>query len=262
MTLRSRTPLLLLALMTAATVAGCTSTPKPAAPTGPTASGPAATGPSLTAPVLTAPPTLPSPTLSGVGTPPTPANRPDPVPPATRQRLVTPVSATGVVSAGYTVEDHTGTVFHNCHGYVGYTEHDFLYSCDPLRAADVCWAGGAHQVLCLPTPWDRTLRRYTVAGNLPGYDARDLLPFGLALADGMRCRIRTGGAAGSPPGRSDLGAAYVCDHENMVWIATTSRGPNHGIDTSRPAWTVLVGPSTGPLRTRTVTAAYYPSDAR
>jgi hypothetical protein len=262
MTMRSATNLMLAGLVAALAVAGCTSSPKPAPAATGTVSAPAATAASGTAPDRSGPPVLPSPTLpDSSATASAPGTRPDPLPAATRQLLVTPVSATGVVSAGYTVEDRTKVVFQKCRGYVGYTEHDFLYSCDPLLAADVCWpAGGGHQVLCLASPWDHTLQRYTVAGSLSGYESTDLMPFGLALADGTHCRGRAGGAVSSPPGRPDLGAAYLCDRENMVWITSAAHGPNRGINTSRPAWTVLVGPAAGPLRTRAVTAAYYPSD--
>jgi hypothetical protein len=65
-------------------------------------------------------------------------------------------------------------------------------------------------------------------------------PWGLVLANGYKCRIRNGG---SWDGRADnYVGAYSCNGNtnNVVLIKATDTGPV--VNTSKPIWTVLIGP--------------------
>lgn len=84
----------------------------------------------------------------------------------------------------------------------------------------------------------------------------DPSPFGLELENGLLCRVRYGGSWPSPESDPRLAGAYSCRGQGtdtpIVWAEST-----YPIDRSEDRWTVLVGPSKGPLETVAVTKAIF-----
>lgn len=225
------------ASVTAAAPATATATPT----TSSAATTPPATTPTTTRPVLTRP-------AGGAGSA-----------PPTRRVVLAPVTARGTAVAGYRVVRESGSV--DCPDSlpspVSLSRN--VHACNPSAAsADVCWAPAIapRHVLCLRDPWARVLTELQTSGPVrPVRATAAPQPMGLQLSDGDRCRIRDGGAWGSPHGHPDYIGFYGCTKNEIVW------GTRTGINTRSTAWTVLVGDGTGPLVTRTVVAAYYVSTA-
>lgn len=173
--------------------------------------------------------------------------------PRTSTVLVAAVDGVGKPAPGYRVVDTHATVV-ACSRYIGHFDHDFLYTCSPAAAgADVCYsAGRARQLLCLASPWDRTLRKYATDAEATQSEPAPERIFGLLLDNGDRCRIRNGGAASAPAGHPELVPYYFCSSGAAVWAKAGQDPVDHG----RPLWTVLAGPIDGPLKTRAVSSAY------
>ena len=177
---------------------------------------------------------------------------------ATKKIVLTPVRADSTPAADYTVRDLTELVDCSPPNPSPVSLAHGVYSCSPSAAdADVCWPDVSPQhVLCLYTPWERTLVRLPTAAPLSPVPVTDEpAPLGLELSDGDRCRIRNGGAWGQPEDHPDYVGYYSCTKHQAVWGSTT------GIDNTSPTWTVQVGGETGPLLTRTVLKAYYVATA-
>ena len=131
-----------------------------------------------------------------------------------------------------------------------------IYSCGPTAAsADACWPSpAAFVMLCLPDPWNRQLTQQQATTTVhPVAPAPRPDPIGLELSDGDHCRLRNGGAWGTPQQHPDWVGWYSCQKRQAIW------GPRDtsGIDRSSTHWTVQAGNETGPLSTLTVTKAYF-----
>jgi hypothetical protein len=181
-----------------------------------------------------------------------------PAAPATRKIVLAPVTAHGAAVAGYRVVSEDNTV--DCPSYASsrVSLSRNVYDCNPsVATADVCWPSATPQhVLCLRNPWVPTLAQLRISAPLrPVRAIAAPLPLGLELGDGDHCRLRDGGAWGSPQAHPNYVGFYTCTKHEAVWGAKT------GINTSSAAWTVLVGAQTGPLVTRTVVKAYYVTTA-
>ncbi|EQM33267.1 VWA domain-containing protein [Rhodococcus erythropolis] len=124
--------------------------------------------------------------------------------------------------------------------------------------ADACWVGPEpDSILCLQFPWGTEL---ITARGVDGVEAypppADPTPFGLELENGLLCRVRHGGSWPSAESDPRLAGAYSCRGQGtdtpIVWAEST-----YPIDRSEDRWTVLVGPSKGPLETVAVTKAIF-----
>lgn len=124
--------------------------------------------------------------------------------------------------------------------------------------ADACWVGPEpDSILCLQFPWGTEL---ITARGVDGVEAypppADPTPFGLELENGLLCRVRHGGSWPSPESNPSLAGAYSCRGQGtdtpIVWSESS-----YPIDRSEDRWTVLVGPSKGPLETVAVTKAIF-----
>jgi hypothetical protein len=245
------------------TACGNTAAPATTSAAGPdqppqtTASVPA-TVPATTAAAATA---TAAPTTATASTPVTtrPAAGTAPSPPATRRVVLAPVTARGAAAAGYRVvvsNDLTVECSSSSPSPVALSRN--VYDCTPSAAkTDVCWPAAAPQhALCLRNPWTPTLAEVKTSAPLrPARATTAPRPLGLELSDGDHCRIRDGGAWGSPQGHPNYVGFYTCIKHQAVW------GTNIGINTSSPTWTVLVGAETGPLVARNVVKAYYVTTA-
>ena len=136
-----------------------------------------------------------------------------------------------------------------------------IYECSPAAAgADVCWASTDSTLLCVNDPWEKQLHRVAVSDALPSDGPVSApIPFALLLDNGVRCRLRNGGAWG---GRDDgLVGAYGCESDDVVLMSTDEGAAP--LDRSRPQWTVQVGPLGAgeahfpPPQTRGVTTAWF-----
>ncbi|ADP80191.1 hypothetical protein FraEuI1c_2152 [Pseudofrankia inefficax] len=137
-----------------------------------------------------------------------------------------------------------------------------IYSCAPSAAeADACWpTAQARQMLCLRDPYSPVLTALTAQALVAKVSApRDPVPLGLRLANGDQCRLRDGGAWGSPPQHPDYVGYYSCASHGIVWAPQESS--TGGIDRTTKRWTVLVGGETGPLTTVAVTDASFVTTA-
>jgi hypothetical protein len=193
--------------------------------------------------------------------------------PATQRVVLTPVDGHGAATTGWSVgtmnEDANAPVDCGAGGGTVTASPDAVsggvYLCYPSAAdADTCWAAAAPgKVLCVMNPFGRVVEELYVQGTaLPAVAAPAApVPLGLVLANGARCRLRDGGAWGSPTAAPNDDGYYSCDQAHgIVWApANSSTG---GIDMTGPRWTVLVGDVTGPLRTVGVSLAYYVATAR
>ncbi|MCF7552199.1 triacylglycerol lipase [Pseudonocardia sp. WMMC193] len=168
-----------------------------------------------------------------------------------------PVDSTGHAASGWKVTDAALTV--DC-GYPSPAAvNNAIHVCAPSAAgADACWAEpGERSVLCLPSPWEKTLTRYPATkANFEVEAGPNPSPLGLELVDGSRCRLRNGG---SWSGRSDdpnAYGAYSCDNGAGFVVLWGTRG-RPDIDMSSTTWTVRKGTADGPLSTVAVRTAYY-----
>ncbi|SDH31666.1 Putative serine esterase [Pseudonocardia oroxyli] len=174
---------------------------------------------------------------------------------------IKPVDSTGRAAAGWKITDGALTV--DC-GYPSPAAvNNAIHVCAPAAAgADACWSEpGQRSVLCLPSPWERTLTRFPATkANFEVEAGPNPSPLGLELVDGSHCRLRNGG---SWSGRSDDPNAYgtySCDNgPGFVALWGTKGQPD--IDTSKAAWTVRKGSADGPLSTIGVQTAYYVATA-
>ncbi|MEV6218813.1 hypothetical protein [Nocardia sp. NPDC051833] len=245
-------------------LAGCSSSPDSATPTGqpsgatPTQSTaqPAPSGATPTQATGLPGPSGATPTQAS-GQPGTPVPTTDPGAPVTSGQItlapsgpattvvsVVAVTAAGQPSDGFTVvsPDPYGAL--DCKyaepSRSGNTPGIYSGCGASADSADVCWAPpGNTTLLCASDPWQRTLRRYTVTPQLtPVGRTESPEPWALELADGRHCRIRVGGAWG---GRSDgLVGAYSCDGGHDVVLQPANA--RTAVDTSSSTWTVKVGP--------------------
>ncbi|MFE5566618.1 esterase/lipase family protein [Amycolatopsis japonica] len=158
--------------------------------------------------------------------------------PQTKVVKIAGIDKDGKPAAGFAIED-SGTHLDGCDASKA-SESPDIVRCGPTAAgADVCWIGSGRETLyCGTFPWEKKLLRYTLpAPSEPMAATRTPDPWGLVLSDGLRCRIRNGGAW---PGRADEWVgAYSCEGENR-WILVRA-GMTTAVDRSKPIWTVRVG---------------------
>ncbi|USX52036.1 hypothetical protein [Lentzea sp. HUAS12] len=148
---------------------------------------------------------------------------------------VVAVDGAGNPAAGYQVTD--GGEVENCRPSPAAAGAG-VFACSPTaESADVCWPTPSPRVLlCGDSPWKKSLRRTTTADRIDrtpsGAEAE---PWGLELADGVKCQRRNGG---SWPGRADgLAGAYHCDREDAFVLS----GEGPVVNRANPAWTVKIG---------------------
>lgn len=161
---------------------------------------------------------------------------------ATRVVTLAGMTAAGEPAAGFTVEDIDATV-DTCVPSPAAAGHDIVACVPSAAGADICWIRSDRiHLLCGGLPWDKHL--YRLAADVPvspSPAAKDPAPWGLELSNGMRCRLRNGGAWG---GRSDgYVGAYSCTPSygpaDEIFVLTNSR--DSLVNRSSPSWTVLVG---------------------
>jgi hypothetical protein len=181
---------------------------------------------------------------------------------ATQVITVKAVDNNGNPAPGYTVDGDVGDV--DCFAASPTTTSPNIVICAPTAAsADVCWVQPDRQtLLCGGDPWEKKLHRAHALQPI-GHFAPESTPepWGLVLANGYKCRIRNGG---SWDGRADnYVGAYSCNGStsNVVLTKQSSTGPT--VNTSKPIWTVLVGPlgrpdqKFPPPATQPVVTAYF-----
>lgn len=187
-------------------------------------------------------------------------------PPKVRTEAVTVVAvdATGEARQGYTVVDRTGpedSVL-GCLTSPAAKSSDIVYCSPNAATADVCWVKDDRTtVLCGDDPWKKRLLQYVVNdGPVPATGPEtEPIPWAMELADGTRCRLRTGGAGTSLP--EEMVVMYYCG-DTSILVAQGPRTPL--LDTSAPGWTVqtmdeaavLRGDDSIPPRTEVVKVYY------
>lgn len=156
---------------------------------------------------------------------------------------VVPVDADGNPQAGWAVEQaQQDAVFCTDTPSPSAVSEDIAW-CSP-SGADACWVvGDRTTVMCAFDPWGKKLTKVPLSDAVPPVpQADDPLPWGLELADGRRCLLRTGGAWG---GRADgLIGWYNCsiiDGNGDEFLAVLAPQDGPPIDDSAATWTVDVG---------------------
>ena len=148
--------------------------------------------------------------------------------PATQVHRVSPLTPSGHLRPGYHVTKHHPA---RCFG------HSFLngqaYHCEngvDGHQYDPCWKFSARSVVCLQTPWDRTLVRLHLKRIGPGSGPRAWLPrpsnvpprsWGVQLGAGLGWRCERPGDV--VPGLGTHHISYVCNVPNH-WDASRPRG--------------------------------------
>ncbi|WP_018682734.1 esterase/lipase family protein [Actinokineospora enzanensis] len=157
---------------------------------------------------------------------------------ATKTVNVAAVDKSGNPASGYTVADDTGDV-DMCSASPVAVAADIV-SCSPSAAGAIaCWPGpDRHALLCGGLPWEKKLYSAHSTESVPAADVPPSpQPWGLELANGMKCVIRNGGAWG---GRADgYTGAYSCQPSSDVVLAAPDQ--DTAVDRSGPVWTVKVG---------------------
>lgn len=130
----------------------------------------------------------------------------------------------------------------------GYALNNGMYTCFPsVVGADACWASPKYtgRVLCLESPWSRSLRPLAVRALPVSTRApKRPQPLAMELEDGTRWLLKT---SGTYPSRKDkLLGIYLCANKKCSSKVTgkdlailSSGGP--GVNRSKPVWTVRVG---------------------
>ncbi|MCL6737184.1 ATP-binding protein [Streptomyces neyagawaensis] len=161
-------------------------------------------------------------------------------PPKVRTEAITVVAvdATGEARPGYTVVEQAGADNYvlGCLTSPAAKSPDIVYCAPNAATADVCWIKDDRStVLCGDDPWKKRLLQYVVNdGPVPPVGPQtEPIPWAMELADGTRCRLRTGGAGPSLP--DGMVAAYYCG-DTGVLVAQGPRTPL--LDTSAVGWTV------------------------
>jgi len=172
--------------------------------------------------------------------------------PATKVVTLAGMTASGEPVPGFTVEPG-GAEVDNCEVAAAAADAGIV-SCGPNAAdADVCWVRPDRvSLLCGGMPWLKDLHQRTAKSAVGKTAAKpEPMPWGLELSNGLRCRLRNGGAWG---GRSDgYAGAYECFKDGTVPnddtvsndVVLTREGQSL-IDRTKPVWTVLVGPIGNP----------------
>ena len=134
---------------------------------------------------------------------------------ATTIMHVSPVTDTGALKSGYTVEHHYGGA--RCQS--GSSTVGAAYRCYTPQAPggvyDPCWVTQTSDaVVCLGRPWARQIVQLAVTG---GYDDTDPFtsarsPWGVQLTDGNRCLFQPD-SVNSVNGRS---VRYYCHHHIVL----------------------------------------------
>ncbi|GAB3250742.1 hypothetical protein [Kineosporia babensis] len=126
--------------------------------------------------------------------------------------------------------------------------NDGMYQCPPsLLGADACWSSPKYvgQLLCLESPWSRSLNHHQVR-VLPAKSKalKRPQPLALELTDGSQWLLKT---SGTRSGRKDgLLGIYTCvnkvcsEKTTGKNLAVLSAG-GHGVNRSKPLWSVRVG---------------------
>lgn len=190
------------------------------------------------------------------------ANEPDIV-------VLKPVDALGNIQTGWTVTSRSGATIDCSYGSPSrYDKSAGVRWCGAnADSADACWAtpDDSH-VLCLRDPFSKGLALIPARGlSVPRKPLKDdPVPFGLLLDDGTQCRVRLGGAWGSPTEHPDWIGFYSCRLISTISTGTTDAegaavwGPRGGgVDKGFGGWTVMVGSEKGHLSKHNVTKAFY-----
>lgn len=172
----------------------------------------------------------------------------------TRQVVVRPVTADGRPAPGWPVVRQRGVA--SCTGAAHGAVDPGIVTCFPtVYGLAACWKSQGHTALCVRSLTEHELVRVRYQGRFPRVAApAQPAPNDLTLGDGRACRIRTGGAWGSPPGHPRWVGYYSCDEGAVYGPAR----PADGIDRSEPVWTVHVveGPEAR-VTVRAVRAAFF-----
>lgn len=172
----------------------------------------------------------------------------------TRQVVVRPVTTEGRPAPGWPVVRQRGAA--SCTGAARGAVDPGIVTCFPtVYGLAACWRSQRHTALCVRSLFEHQLVRVRYQGRFPRAVApAQAAPNDLTLGGGRACRIRTGGAWGSPPGHPRWVGYYSCDDGAVYGPAR----PADGIDRSEPAWTVHVveGPRAR-VTVRAVRAAFY-----
>ena len=176
---------------------------------------------------------------------------------ATASVTLRPVDSRGQPVSGYRVTTESFDGF-GCGDASPVAVSAGIRFCGPSATNTVaCWKSAVPStVLCLRDPFVRTLVRITYVGTFaPVAAPARPAPQGLALAGGVRCQIRDGGAWSSVPQHPDWVGSYFCTDGSAVYGPQAGNGINH----NSPTWTVeTVAPTgQGPITKRRVTSAYY-----
>ncbi|MDX3129796.1 ATP-binding protein [Streptomyces europaeiscabiei] len=187
-------------------------------------------------------------------------------PPKVRTEAITVVAvdATGEARPGYTVVEQTGADNYvlGCLTSPAAKGSDIVYCSPNAATADVCWIKDDRTtVLCGDDPWKKRLLQYVVNdGPVPATGPEsEPIPWAMELADGTRCRLRTGGAGALLP--DEMVVMYYCGDTDIL----VTQGPRTPLlDTSAPGWTVqtmdeaavLRGDDSIPPRTEVVKVYY------
>jgi hypothetical protein len=182
---------------------------------------------------------------------------------ATRVVIVRPVDAAGHALPGFTVTDRAGTGWIDCRSaYPSLAAvSPNIEWCTPTALSPVaCWkAASAHKALCMIDPRSHELVRYSRHGAFAPTalaPAVHRAPLTIRLGDGDYCRIRAGGAWGTPPGHPRLIGYYSCGRDGAVWARITAR--HNGINESQPIWTVRTAQfDSSQVTTRRVVRAWF-----
>lgn len=130
-----------------------------------------------------------------------------------------------------------------------------VYDCSPTFAdADLCWSAPPTSMLCLHNPWDKELRRFTLATFPlpPVQHGVDPWPYALELDNGARCRVLIGMRDVRPDGDEP---EYDCGSGQDGFVVFKARDATNPINRASPIWTVRAGGLGAVAQIRTVTTA-------
>ena len=170
----------------------------------------------------------------------------------TTRVVVRPVTSAGTAVSGYTVRREKGAASCSDQSVAGLRRG--IDTCYPSAMyLPSCWKSTNHTALCLRDVGVKELTRVRYSGSFRTHTAvKNPAPQAIRLTNGATCRIRVGGAWGTPPQHPQWLGFYSCSNGDVFGPAN-----GDGIDRSQKVWRVHILRADDSLVTRKVDKAYF-----